>query len=71
MKKDQERVEQVDKQNEEITIEEAGVRKDQERDELEITIKKAEVMKDQGRIEPAEILQVKTKGVKDHEKQND
>ena len=28
-------------------------------------------MKDQGRIEPAEILQVKTKGVKDHEKQND
>ena len=29
---DQERVKQVDKQNKEITIEEAGVRKDQEQD---------------------------------------
>ena len=37
----------MDKQNKEITIEEAGVRKDQGRDELEITIEKAKVMKDQ------------------------
>ena len=36
-----------DKQNKEITIEEAKVMKDQEQAELEITIEKAEVMKDQ------------------------
>ena len=45
----------MDKQNKEITIEEAGVRKDQERDELEITIEKAEVMKDRERVKSADI----------------
>ena len=58
-----------DKQNKEITVKEAEVKKDQERDELKITIEKAEVMKDHEQVKLDDIKAQNQEVIQQEDKQ--